>query len=113
MAKNILTYGSKILAGALVVSAACGGARAAMVLGPEQLVEADNLVITVPGYAAPSFIQWDGDNLPDLVVGEGGLGTFPGKVRIYINRGTPGSPLFTDFFYVQSEGTDFESPSGG
>lgn len=61
----------------------------------------------------PSFVRWDGDALPDLVIGEGGLGLDDGKVRVYLNAGAPGNPAFGGFFYVQSNGTDLVSPSSG
>lgn len=113
MAKYIYRILSRIITASITIAAISTTAAASLDFGPERLVEAENAVITVPGYAAPSFIQWDGDNLPDLVVGEGGLGIYPGKVRVYINRGSPGEPIFTDFFYAQSQGTDLETPSGG
>lgn len=83
------------------------------VLGPEAIVQANGTDIQVPGYSVPSFVHWDGDDLPDLIVGEGGLGIYEGKVRIYLNSGTPLQPVFTDFFYAQSNGADLTSPSSG
>ena len=41
-------------------------------LGPERLVEADGVVIQLPGYSVPSFVDWNDDNLKDLLIGEGG-----------------------------------------
>ena len=69
--------------------------------------------ISVPGYSVPSFVHWDGDGLKDLVVGEGSGITGFGRVRVYINNGTPGNPLFTGYFYAQSTGSDLQSPGGG
>lgn len=79
----------------------------------EEIVQAGGVDISVPGFSVPSFVHWNNDGLPDLVVGEGGLGTYDGKVRVYINNGAPGNPAFSSFFYVQSEGSDLTSPSGG
>jgi hypothetical protein len=82
-------------------------------LGPEQIVRAGGSEISVPGFSVPSLVEWNGDGLPDLIVGEGGLGIDPGKVRVYLNQGTPDVPQFQSYFYVQSEGSDLERPSGG
>jgi hypothetical protein len=81
-------------------------------LGPEEFVQADGNDIVVPGYSVPSFEDWNGDLLKDLIVGEGGNG-WPGKVRVYLNRGTEADPCFTDYFYVQSDGRDLTcAPQG-
>ena len=85
-------------------------AAADLYLGPEELVQADGLDIDVPGWSVPSFVNWDGDDLKDLVVGEGGN---PGKVRVYLNVGTPSAPQFSACFYAQSDGFDLEVPGSG
>jgi len=81
-------------------------------LGPEELVQANGVDIDVPGYSVPSFVDWNNDNLKDLVIGEGG-GNRDGKVRVYINVGTESNPQFSDYFYVQSEGADLTCPASG
>ncbi|UCG59687.1 MAG: hypothetical protein JSU70_09250 [Phycisphaerales bacterium] len=81
-------------------------------LGPEELVQADGSDIQVPGYSVPSFVRWNGDNLKDLVIGEGG-GFGDAKVRVYLNVGTEFDPQFSDYFYAQSEGADLVCPAGG
>lgn len=78
-------------------------------LGPEKLVQADGVAIQVPGYSVPSFVDWNNDNLKDLLVGEGG-GERAGKVRVYLNVGTESEPRFSDYFYVQSRGSDVSWP---
>ncbi len=81
-------------------------------LGPEEFVQADGNDIVVPGYSVPSFEDWNNDHLKDLIVGEGG-GTIPGKVRVYLNRGTESDPNFADYFYVQADGKDLTcTPQG-
>ena len=81
-------------------------------LGPEELIQANGVDIDVLGYSVPSFVDWDNDNLKDLVIGEGG-GDRDGKVRVYINVGTESNPQFSDYFYVQSEGDDLTCPATG
>jgi len=85
-------------------------AAADLYLGPEELVQADGADIQVPGWSVPSFVYWDGDDLKDLLVGEGGN---PGKVRVYLNVGTSSAPQFSAYFYAQSEGSDLEVPGAG
>ena len=83
-----------------------------MLLGPEELVQAGGVDIVVPGYSVPSFARWDGDDLEDLVIGEGS-GTNTAKVRVYLNIGTPAEPQFSDYFYAQSQGADLIEQGSG
>jgi hypothetical protein len=81
-------------------------------LGPEEIIQANGVDIQVPGYSVPSFVDWNNDKLNDLIIGEGGdFGD--AKVRVYLNVGTEAEPVFTDFFYVQSEGSDLICPASG
>lgn len=85
-------------------------------LGPEELVSSDLGVITVPGWSVPSFVYWNGDELKDLIVGEGGFvepELFPGKVRIYLNEGEPDDPRFNGFFYARSDDSELTVPAEG
>jgi hypothetical protein len=81
-------------------------------LGPEELVQANGADISVPGYSVPSFVDWNNDKLKDLVIGEGG-GSGDAKVRVYINVGTESDPQFSDYFYVQSKGSDLTCSAAG
>jgi len=81
-------------------------------LGSEELVEAGGLDICVPGYSVPSLVDWNNDERPDLVIGEGSY-AYPGKVRVYLNGGTDSVPQFVDYFYVQSGSSDLVVPSSG
>jgi len=81
-------------------------------LGAEELIQADGVDIDVPGYSVPSFVDWNNDNLKDLVIGEGG-GYGDAKVRVYINMGTESNPQFSDYSYAQSEGADLTCPASG
>ena len=78
---------------------------AGLEFGAGEIVRADGTEIVVPGYSVPSFADWDGDGRKDLVIGEGS-GSFPGKVRVYLNEGTAGQPRFSSFSYVQAGGSD-------
>lgn len=97
----------------LVLSLASAPAGAHLALGPELLVEADGVAIDVPGYSVPSLVEWNGDALPDLIVGEGGGGFPDGKIRVYPNVGTAAAPAFGDFFWAQSQGADLVLPGSG
>ncbi len=108
--KNLLAIACSLLAMTVPPQASLS---AQISFGPAETVQAGGVDISVPGFSVPSFARWNGDDLPDLVVGEGGLGTYDGKVRVYINTGSSGSPAFGSFFYVQSEGSDLASPSSG
>ena len=109
----ILRLVTLILAAVVIAAPAHAGDAAAPLFGPEQYVRAGGIDISVPGYSVPSFVLWDGDDLPDLVVGQGSGIDLYGMVRVYLNRGTHGSPLFTDWFFVQAGGGDLQSPGGG
>jgi hypothetical protein len=85
-----------------------GPASASLVLGPEELVQASGFNIIV---SVPSFVYWDGDNLKDLVVGEGGATA--GKVRVYLNVGSESDPQFAGYFYAQSGASDLIVPGSG
>jgi hypothetical protein len=81
-------------------------------LGPEEIIQANGEDIQVPGYSVPSFVDWNNDNLQDLVIGEGS-GFGDAKVRVYLNVGTESEPTFADYFYAQSEGSDLTCPASG
>lgn len=53
------------------------------------------------GHASPTFADFDGDGLPDLLVGQFG----EGKLRIYRNVGTKGAPKFDGFKWFEAGGT--------
>ncbi len=57
---------------------------------PEPLTEAARPLEVADGYAAPCAADWDGDGLPDLLVGTGG-----GSVFLYRNSGTREKPTLS------------------
>jgi hypothetical protein len=83
-----------------------------LLLGSDEPVDVSGEAIDVPGYSIPTFADWNSDGVRDLVVGEGS-GTYPGKVRIYLNTGVPTSPEFDAFFYAQSDTGDLIELGGG
>ncbi len=85
----------------------------ALDLATAELVPAGGADIVVPGYSAPVFVDWNDDALPDLVIGEGGGATTTGKVRVYLNVGAAGAPVFDGFAYVQAAGVDLAWPAFG
>jgi hypothetical protein len=56
-----------------------------------------------PGYAAPCWVDVDGDGMKDLVVGQFNKG----KIRVYKNQG---DGKFADGVWLQAEGQVAEVP---
>ncbi len=54
------------------------------------------------GHAAPCVIDWDGDGLKDLLLGQ----YSSGKIRFYRNVGRKLAPAFTTYSYLQADGKD-------
>lgn len=70
-------------------------------LAPPFLVKAGEEPISVTtGHSAPVFKDWDGDGLPDLLVGQ----FDGGRLRIYKNVGTREQPRFKDFVWFEVGG---------
>jgi hypothetical protein len=72
-------------------------------------VEASGKPIDVEiGHAAPLVADFDGDKIPDLLVGQFG----GGKLRIYRNTGTAAAPKFGAFAWFNAGGAEGKVPSG-
>lgn len=78
-------------------------------LTPPFRVEANGQPIDVEvGHAAPLFVDFDGDGLRDLLVGQFG----GGKLRLYRNTGTASAPKFGAFVWFQAGGGEATVPFG-
>lgn len=87
--------------GLLVVTAAIHGAESPQQthFEPPFRLEAQGSPIDVEvGHAAPLVIDFDGDQLDDLLVGQFG----GGKLRIYRNIGSKDSPQFGPFAWFKA-----------
>jgi len=84
------------------------GAGAAPAFAPYTAVYASGTMIDVGYYGAPCVVDWDGDGLKDLILGEFSYG----KIRFYHNSDSNDSPVLTSFTYIQSNGADITLPYG-
>ena len=77
------------------VFVATATAQTVKLLPPEPVKLSNGQVIDVlnAGFASPHYRDMDGDEIPDLLVGELGLDA----LRVYTNHGTAHEPLFTGF----------------
>ncbi len=72
------------------------------------IVQADGVDIDVGYIADPFMVDWDGDGLSDLLVGQ----FYPGKVNFYKNIGTSQDPEFTFSHFLQADGSDIDVSAG-
>jgi len=112
---------------ALLLGLQLTGAAAAQsdeLLAPVRILAAGKPIDVTTGHAAPYVLDYDGDGVRDLLVGEFGDGKFPddelpecltegwkkggrfanGRLRIYKNHGTNTDPRFEDFEFLQAGG---------
>ena len=127
MTSKIQAAGALVL-GALLVAPAL--AQSSYLLPPQRVLAAGKPIDVTTGHAAPYVLDFDGDGVRDLLVGEFGDGDFPveqlparleqgwkqpdafanGRVRIYKNHGTDAEPRFQDFVYLQAGGATATVP---
>ena len=92
---------------------------------PMPIRAGDGPIDVTTGHAAPYLLDFDGDGVRDLLVGEFGAEPFvgettgaagpghpwvAGKLRVYVNHGTDREPRYEDFTYVQAGGRDAQVP---
>jgi hypothetical protein len=82
-----------------------------LIFSTGQLVQAGAADLQVAAYAVPLLVDWNDDGLPDLLIGE--KTASGGKIRLYLNHGVAGSPLYTDYAYIQAGGADLTLPAAG
>ena len=76
-------------------------------LGPDEIIKFTNgIELTLAGYTVPSYVDWNNDGPKDLVIGQGGGGSFDASVRVYLNSGSASFPMFSqaNSFLAQSDG---------
>lgn len=99
-------------------------AQSGQLAPPFRILAGGEPIDVTTGHAAPYVLDFDGDGLRDLLVGEFGDGDFPdgelpdclaagwkkggrfanGRLRVYRNHGTDTAPRFVDFEYLRAGG---------
>jgi hypothetical protein len=97
-----------MLALALVLSTSAPATTADVFEKPFRLMDARRWIDIDGGMAAPLVADFDGDRLPDLLVGQFG----EGKLRIYRNRGSANEPRFEGFTWFKTGEQDGKVPVG-
>jgi hypothetical protein len=104
---RLLGYSTLLIVLAMLLSAdLCAQAPSFM---KKEFVEANGMPITLSiGHADPCVVDWDGDGVKDLLVGQ----YSSGKIRFYKNSGTNSNPVLTTYTFLQADGNDIVLPSG-
>src|SRR5258708_36208938 len=89
-----------------IVSNPANGGLAA----PFRVRDAAGLIDVEVGHAAPLIADFDGDGIPDLLVGEFGESSH-GKLRIYKNVGAAKEPKFEGFTRIKTGELEARMPS--
>jgi hypothetical protein len=75
---------------------------------PFRVKDAAEYIDVEIGHAAPLVTDFDGDGVPDLLVGQFG----DGKLRVYKNVGTAKEPKFQGFTWFKTGEQEARIPSG-
>ncbi len=87
-----------------LLSNPAGGGLAA----PFRLRDAQGFIDVGIGHAAPLVTDFDGDGVPDLLVGQ----FEDGKLRVYKNTGTAKAPKLEGFTWFKTGEEEGKIPSG-
>ncbi len=81
-------------------------------LGHESIVQSEGSDLQVDAYSVPCLFDWNDDDLPDLLIGEGGV-IYQGTVHLFLNQGEIGQPDFVDAGHLMAGGSDLQVPGSG
>jgi hypothetical protein len=72
------------------------------------IVQANGSNLVVELISDPFLVDWNGDGLNDLVIGQ----FTGGKIRFYPNSGTNEDPVFTTYEFLEADGADITTTYG-
>lgn len=97
------------LSATCIVSYAAGPPPRVELAAPVKLQAAGKaLDVERHGHAAPFVGDFDGDGLPDLLVGQ----FHEGRLRVYLNKGQKGAPRFDSWQWFEAGGKAGRVPEG-
>ncbi len=100
-----LRWWATVAGSALTVSSSLAAGE---LLPPFRVTAGGQPIDTDVGHAAPIMADFDGDGVPDLLVGQFGNG----RLRIYRNEGSNTLPKFRARGWFRAEGAFGEVPAG-
>ena len=92
----------------LLALAPLAGTATDLFQAPFRVRDGQRLIDVEAGHAAPLVGDFDGDGLPDLLVGQ----FADGKLRIYKNTGSARDPRFDGFTWFKAGDQEGKVPSG-
>lgn len=72
------------------------------------VIQANGDTLEVALISDPFMVDWDGDGLNDLIIGQ----FISGKVLFYPNSGSNNDPVFTTGTFLQADGSDITCTYG-
>lgn len=72
------------------------------------IIQANGQNLVADIIADPFMVDWNGNGLNDLVIGQ----FTNGRIRFYPNSGTNQEPVFTTFTFLQADGADITCSYG-